>query len=177
MYDLKKIVILGNFNQADTYDLKVYIMKTNGLRIDKLTYLADKGSFGEDEDEIIEELKSELYDDQYDENTKIKVKEVYDGKDAINKIVKFIAKNYEEDMLVYYYEPDKEVFSKICKKLEDVDSHIYIQEYSSLFGNQSDKNIYELMEYEGLKMENLIKDSQVSFIYYLSALVEQFMSR
>lgn len=179
MYDLKKIIILGDFNYSDKEGLETVVMKTDGLKIESILYLCDTGATSGDSSIIKEEVKSELYADQYDDDLKIKVKEVFNGEDAVNRIAKFVDKNWDDDQLLYYYKSTDKVFSKLTKELEKKNGKIYLVDYYDLFsdGKNIEKDIYEIMKDQGLIMENLIKDSKISLAYFLSALVEKILSK
>lgn len=180
MYDLEKIIIIGDFNYRDKENLYTTVMKTNGLKIESVLYLCDMGTITTDDTEVKNEIISELYEDQYDlDDLKIKVKEVFNGEDAIMKIGNFINKIWNEDTLVYFYNAQDEVFERLEKYLEKKNGRIYLTDYYDLFTNydSDEKNIYTIMEEQGLKTENLYKDSQVQLVYFLGALVEKLLSK
>lgn len=179
MYDLNKIIIIGDYTPNQQEELQTIVMVTDGLRVDSLLYLDDINSLVE-KGTVREQLKSELYSDQYDEdNLKIKVKEVINGEHAMNKVSKFINKYWTPDTLVYYYRPNEQCFNILNKNLLNIDSRIYLCKYHDIFidKNNIEKPIYEIMKDEGLKTQNLIQDSIVSLAYFLSCLVEKILSK
>lgn len=180
MYDLEKIIIVGNFHFSDKEGLYTTVMKTNGLKIESVLYLCDKGATSGDDTIIKNDILSELYSDQYDDDLEIEVKEVINGEDTVINISDFVNDIWNEDTLLYYYGPtDDDVFNKLFKELEKRDGRIYIVDYYDLFndGHNIEKNIYDIMKDQGLHTENLIKDSQISLAYFLSALVEKILSK
>lgn len=179
MYDLKKIIIYGNWEYSDKEGLQTIIMQTDGLKIISLLYLCDKNTIGEDKKELKNEIKTELYDDQYDDDLKIKIKEVLNGEHAVIEIAKFINKRWEDDTLLYYYNANDRVYNKLEKELKNNNGEIYLSDYHDIFmdGHNIDKDIITIMKEQGLKTENMIKDSQISFAYFLSALVEKILSK
>lgn len=179
MYDLTKIVILGNWNYKDKQGLQTVVMKTDGLKIDSILYLCDSNTIGGDKKTIKEEIKSELYEDQYDDSLKIKVKEVINGEHAVLTIADFIDKQWTEDTLLYFYDAGDNVFEKLEKALLDKNGKIYLNDYYDIFvdGHDIEKDIITIMKEQGLKTENMYKDSQISFAYFLSALIEKMMSK
>lgn len=179
MYDLNKIIVIGDFQLDDREGLQSIVMKTDGLKVESVLYLCDMGTTSGDDTEVREEILSELYSDQYDDDLEIFITEVLNGEDAYIHIGDFINSNWNEDMLVYYYEPNNRVFDKLTKYLEKKNGHIYLTDYHDLFndGHNIEKNIYDIMKEQGLKIENLIKDSQISLVYFLGALVEKVLSK
>ena len=179
MYDLRKIIILGSWGIDDRESLTTVVMQTNGLKIENILYLCDKGTIGNDKKVIKSEIKSELYDDMYDDDLKIKVTEVLCGEHAIELIAKFIDKIWTNDTLLYYYEADNKVYNKLEKELRDRNVKIYLSDYYDILmdGHNIEKDLSTIMKEQGLKTENLIKDSQISFVYFLSALVETILSK
>lgn len=179
MYDLEKIVIVGNFHFSDREGLNTIVMKTDGLKVESVLCLCDMGTTSGDPTDVQNDILSELYSDQYDDDLKIKVKEVINGEDAVIRISDFISKYWNENTLLYYYDPTDKVFDKLHKELEKKNGHIYLTDFYDLFndGHNIDKDIYDIMKEQGLKTENLIKDSQVSLAYFLSALVEKILSK
>jgi hypothetical protein len=179
MYDLRKIVIIGNYDSDQQIGLQTTAMLTDGLRVESLLYLDDVNSMI-DKEEIKESLKSELYDDQYDNDTlTIKIKEVINGEHAINKLSKFISKHWNSDTLIYYYLPTDKCFEMLEKNLREKNVNIFISKYHDLFIDNIniEKDIYTIMKEQGLKTENMYKDSQISLAYFLSCLVEKIMSK
>ena len=181
MYDLKKIVIVGTWDLKDKECLQTIALKTNGLKTESLLFISDIGicPTKEDKKTLKKELKEELYYDQYDDDLVIKVKEAANGKHAVQILGDFIAKNWDEDTLVYIFEPGDNVFEQLEKELMNKDGHIYLTDYYNLFldGHDIDKDIYTIMKEQGLKTENLIKDSQISLAYFLSVLIEKILSK
>lgn len=183
MYDLHKVIIIGGFSPGDKEELQTIAMETQGMRVCSVLYLDDAGSIKSDEEAVYQEIKDNLYDDMYDEDTlKIKAKEVYDGKEAIKRLAKYIDKCWDEseDLQVYYYEPDGTTFQKLQEALMERNGRIYLADYNEIFIDrnvETGKSIKEIMKSEGLKMENLIEGNNFLFIYYLAALVEKLLSR
>ena len=179
MYDLEKIIILGNWKLKDKENLQTIVMKTHGLKVENILYLCDINSTAGDKKSIKKELKEELYSDMYDDDLKIKIREVLNGEHAITEIAKFIDNLWTDDILLYYYDPDDKVYETLEKLLMNTNGAIYLNDYHDLFidGKNIEKDIITIMKEQGLKTENMIKDSQISFVYFLSALVEKMHSK
>ena len=179
MYDLQKIIVIGDFQLSDKEGLETVVMKTDGLKVESLLYLCDHGSTAGDDTDIKNDVLSELYSDQYDDDLKVKIKEVINGDDAVIRIADFINKVWNEDTLLYYYDADDRVFNRLTKELEKQNGHIYLVDFYDLFidGHNIEKDIFNIMKEQGLKVENLIKDSKISLAYFLSALVEKVLSK
>ena len=177
MYELKKIVIIGNYDLEDDSDLKTVALETSGLCVNSLLYIGDRGSCI-DKKATKAELKDELYSDQYDEDSlKIYVKEAYNGEDAVDILLKYIEKKWDKDTLVYYYNPNDEIMDCLCEKSPSIDCRLHIEDYYDIFGGKPAKDIYTIMEENGLNLKNLLKDSYISLAYFLSTLVEVMLSR
>ena len=176
---LHKAIILADWHPSDKERLQTVVMETRGMKVCSVLYIDDAGSIKSDKDTVKANLKSELYSDMYDDDLKIKVKEAFDGKDAIKYIVKYLDKIWDEELQVYFYRPDEDTYELLQKKIEETNGRIYMDDYHSIFSDKRDiaKDIKEIMRDEGLKMENLIDDSQLSFVYYLTALVERLNTR
>ena len=170
MYNLNKMIILKSGNSF-------YAMITHGLKVISILYIQQ--SKISNKEDIKNDLRSELYSDQYGDDLKIKVKESLNIEDSIIKLCKYISKNWEYDMQIYFYNPEAEFMEKIKDSLLNIDGSIYVFEYHDIFVDKYsiDKDIFTIMKENGLKTENMIKDSQISFIYFLSALVEVLLSR
>ena len=179
MYDLKKILIIGKWKPEDKSCLQTIVMKTDGLKVESILYLCDNNSTAGDKKSVKKELKKELYADQYDDDLAIKVKEVINGEHAIIEIAKFINKQWSDDILLYYYDSEDSTYIKLEKELMNTNSNIYLNDYHDIFVDRKniDKDILTIMKEQGLKTENMIKDSQISFTYFLSALVEKMLSK
>lgn len=179
MYDLEKIIVLSNWDLEDREALQTVVMKTHGLKIENILYLCDINATGGDKKKVKKELKDELYLDQYDDDLKIKVKEVVNGEHAVIEIAKFIDKIWNSDTLLFFYDDNQSVFEKLDKELLSKNGSIYLSDYYDIFTEKREieKDIFTIMEEQGLKMNNLIKESQLSFIYFLSALVEKILSK
>lgn len=180
MYSLKKIIIMtNNYNLSDQELLETVVMVTEGMRIRSLLYINDINSIGSEKKDLKKEIKSELYDDMYDEDElKIKLKEAINGEDAICKVRKFIEKYWDEDTLIYFYEPNIDCYNYLEKLLKNDDVRIYLQNYKDLFSVEEINNdIYNIMKINGLKTENLIKDNKISMIYFLNGLVEVLLNK
>lgn len=179
MYDLQKIIIVGDFHFSDKEGLETVVMKTDGLKVESVLYLCDHGATAGNDTEIKNDVLSELYSDQYDDDLKIKIKEVINGEDAVMRIADFVNKAWNEDTLLYYYDASDKVFSRLTKELEKRNGRIYLVDFYDLFldGHEIEKNIFDIMKDQGLKTENLIKDSKISLAYFLSALVEKILSK
>lgn len=180
MYDIHKIIIIGNYDMDDRQGLETVVMETDGMRINSMLYINDIGSIP-DKKALKNELKSELYSDMYDEdNLKIKCKEAINGMDAMNKISEFISKKYTENTLLYFYEPDSACYDYLEQQLLNTDGRIYMSTFDDLIeniGTENHRDIYEIMKINNLKTENLIKENKVSMIYFLHALVEKLLSK
>jgi hypothetical protein len=178
MYDLDKIVIIGNWEYGDKNFLNTVVLVTKGLKVVSLLYIADNGFIG-NKKEFKKELRGELFEDQYDSDLIIKTKEVYNGEEAVEKMSKFISSNYNEDTLLYFFEPKDSTFDKLRKKLESIDGGIYLSEYHDIFndGTSIEKNIYDIMKEQGIKVDLMMKDSYISKAYFLSTLIEKLLSR
>ena len=179
MYDLEKIIVLSNWDIEDREALQTVVMKTHGLKIENILYLCDMNATGGDKKKVKKELKDELYLDQYDDDLKIKIKEVVNGEHAVIEIAKFIDKIWNPDTLLFFYDDNQSVFEKLEKELLSKNGSIYLSDYYDIFTEKREieKDIFTIMEEQGLKMNNLIKESQLSFIYFLSALVEKILSK
>lgn len=179
MYDLEKIIVLSNWDLEDREALQTVVMKTHGLKIENILYLCDINATGGDKKKVKKELKDELYLDQYDDDLTIKVKEVVNGEHAVIEIAKFINKIWNPDTLLFFYDDNQSVFEKLEKELLSKNGSIYLSDYYDIFTEKREieKDIFTIMEEQGLKMNNLIKESQLSFIYFLSALVEKILSK
>lgn len=179
MYDLRKIIIIADFDLEEETELECIVMQTDGMKIENLLYINKIGFVGCDKDEVIESIKSELYSDSYDKSLKIKYKEAYNGEDAMRIAAKFISKKWNEDTSIYFYNPEPDCFEKLRKNLLNIDKDIYLENYKDIFVDEDNKNqdIYEIMERHQLKTQNLIKDNNISMIYFLSGLVEKLFSR
>lgn len=180
MYDIHKIVIMGNFNPDDRQGIESVVMVTDGMRIESILYVNELDSIP-DKKALKEELKSELYSDMYDEETlKIKTKEAINGLDAINKISEFILKRYTPDTLLYFYNPNEDCYNYLENKLYESDSSIYLSKYEDLidnYGEEGYNDIYKIMEINNMKIENLIKENKLSMIYFLHGLIERLLSK
>ena len=179
MYDLSKIIIIGRWELSDKEGLQTVVMKTDGLKVENILYLCDVGTTGGDKKSVKDELKCELYSDQYDDDLSIKVKEAMNGVHAVDEISKFIDKVWTDDTLLYYYGADESVFNRLEKELKNRNGRIYMSDYHDIFidGRNIEKDIKVIMKEQGLKTENMIADSQISFVYFLSALVEKILSK
>ncbi len=179
MYSLKKIIIMGNYDLEDKQGLETVVMQTEGMKIVSLLYINDVGSIS-DKKELVNEIKGELYSDQYDEDDlKIKVKQAISGEDCMCKIASHIAKRWDEDTLVYFYEPNEACYDYLENKLNNTNIDIYLENYYEIFtdGKNTENDIYKIMENNTLKVENLIKDNKISMVYFLSGLVEKLFSK
>ena len=180
MYNLDKIIIMGNYDLEDQIGIETVVMKTKGLKIESILYLNSSGSIGENKKDLKNEIIGELYADQYDEDDlKIKIKECINGEDCMCKIRNFIIKKWNPDTLIYYYEPDEDCYEYLKNELLKENKDIFIQEFHDIFidGKNTDNDIYEIMKINNLKVENLIKENKISMIYFLSALVEKLLSK
>lgn len=177
MYDLKKIIILGNYDLEDTDCLKTIALQTSGLRVDSMLYINDRGSCY-DKELVKSELKDELYSDQYDDDSlEIKVKEAYNGENACDILLKYISKRWDKNTIVYFYNPNDEQLDYLCDHSSNIDSRLHICDYYELFNGKPSKDIYAIMEENGLNLKNMLKDSYISLAYFLSTLVEVMLSR
>lgn len=177
MYDLRKIIIMGNFHLKDQTEIEAVVMQTDGMKIEKLLYLNRVGIIGGDKKSLKDSIKSELYSDSYDDDLQIKIKECINGEDAICKISKFITKNWDENTMVYFYEPTDECFDYLKNRLMNINNAIYLEDYMSIFGDNIDNDIYTIMEINNLKTQNLIKDNKISMVYFLGGLIEKLFSK
>lgn len=180
MYDIHKIIIMGNFNPEDRQGIESVVMVTDGMRIESILYVNELDSMP-DKKALKAELKSELYSDMYDEETlKIKTKEAINGLDAINKIADFILKRYTPDTLLYFYNANEDCYNYLENKLYESDGSIYLSKYEDLidnYGEEGYNDIYKIMEINNMKVENLIKENKLSMIYFLHGLVERLLSK
>lgn len=177
MYDLNKIIIIGDYKLKDKSGLETVVMKTDGMKVLNLLYLNDRGSI--DVDETPDELKAELYDDMYDDDLEIKVSEVYDGRDALKTVATFIDDIWDQESLLYYYNSNNDTFSFLADELEKYNGKIYLSDYHDIFvdGRDIEKPITEIMSDQGLNVQNMLEDSTISFIYFLHGLVEKMINR
>ena len=169
MYDLRKIIILGSWGIDDRESLTTVVMQTNGLKIENILYLCDKGTIGNDKKLIKSEIQSELYDDMYDDDLKIKVKEVLCGEHAIELIAKFIDKIWTNDTLLYYYEANNKVYNKLEKELRNRNVEIYLSDYYDIFidGSVNDGDISDYLSTETIRQkirDNYLRDTSVTIV-------------
>ena len=177
MYDIRKIIILGNFNKNDQSGIETVAMQTDGLKIENILYINSSGIIGDSKKDLKNEIREELYADQYDDDLKIKIKEAINGEDCMYKLCDWIIKKWNSNTLIYYYNPNDECYDILYNELKNYDSSIYIENYNKVFDSSSDIDIYEMMQRNGLKVENLIQDNNISMVYFLSALVEKLYSK
>lgn len=179
MYDLNKIIIIGDYHLDDEEGLETVVMKTDGMKILDLLYINDRGFINDDKSSIEKELKSELYDDMYDDDLNIRIKEAYDGKDALNKVASFIDDIWDKDSLLYFYNAKSKCFNYLVKELEKYNGRIYLANYYDIFveGQDMEKPITEIMKEQGLRVENMLENSTISFMYFLHGLVEKMINR
>lgn len=179
MYDLEKIVIISKADLNDKECLTSVVMRTNGLKVTDLLYLDDANSIKGNKKVVKKELKDQLYDDMYDDDLNIRVKEVYDGNEVVARIATFIDNIWTTETMVYAYDLKDSMFNKLHKEIEQYNGKIYLDDYYNIFvdGREIEKDILTIMKEQGLKTENMIKDSHISFIYFLHALVEKMMSK
>lgn len=178
MYNLHKIIIMGNFRPDDQQGLETVVMETYGMKILRVLYINDINSL-RDKGSIKNEIISSLYADSYNpDDLKIKLYEAINGIDAMDRVIKFIVKRWDPDTITYYYDPDDDCYDYIENQLRNIDSSIYIDEYENIYdGKDTKKDIYEIMAANNLKLDNLIKDDKISMIYFLSGLVEKLFSK
>ena len=177
MFNMKKIIIIGNYDLEDKDGLKTIAMQTTGLRVDSMLYINDQGSCP-DKKLVKNELREELYSDQYDEDSlKISVKEAFNGNDAAKILLEYLKKKWDKDTVIYYYEPHDDFFEYITDKSNEIDCRVHICDYYDIFNGKPSKDIYTIMEENNLNIKNMLKDSYVSLAYFLSALVELMLSR
>ena len=180
MYDIHKIIIMGNFNLEDKQGIESVVMVTDGMRIESILYINELDSMP-DKKALKEELKSELYSDMYDEDSlKIKTKEAINGLDAMNKIADYILKKYTDDTLLYFYDSDEECYNYLEGRLYELDGKIYLSKYEDLidnYGKEGYNDIYKIMEINNMKVQNLIKENKLSMIYFLHGLIERLLSK
>lgn len=182
-----KIIIYTQADKNSKDQLQTVVMRTDGLRVTHVLYLDKVNTVKNDKKSVIAELRSELYEDMYDINDLvIKAKEVADGHHIAIRVAKFLYKIrkqqlesgevFEDDLILFYGDSD-DMIDEIQKQVNNIDSDIHIQEYYSMFLSKPNISIIELMKINGLKTENLIPDSQISFTYFLSTLAEVINSR
>ena len=180
MYDIHKIIIMGNFDLEDRQGIEAVVMETDGMRIESILYVNEIDSMP-DKKALKEELKSELYSDMYDEDSlKIKVKEALNGMDVINKISNYLLKRYTDDTLLYFYNSNEDCYNYLEQKLYETDGKIYLSKYEDLidnYGEEGYNDIYTIMKTNNMKVENLIKENKLSMIYFLHGLVERLLSK
>lgn len=180
MYDIHKIIIMGNFDLEDQSGIECVVMETVGMRINSILYINETNSIP-DKKALKEELKSELYADMYDEDSlKIKVKEVINGADAMNKVSEYLLKRYTEDTILYFYDSNDDCYDYLENQLYQLDGKIYLSKYEDLidnYGEEGYNDIYTIMKINNMKVENLIKENKLSMIYFLHGLVERLLSK
>lgn len=171
MYDLNKIIVLKYDN-----DPEVVVMKTIGMKITDILYINKQGYLTDDNYIDMEEsIKSELYDDMYDDDLNIILKESLDDNDYID-IASFIDDIWDKDSIVYTYGFDND---GLKDEIKNYNGKIFIDDYYSMFvsGKDIEKPIETIMTEQGLNIGNMLKDSKLSFIYFLHALVEKLLSK
>ena len=176
MYDLNKIIIMGDYDLSDEDELETVVMKTIGMKVTDLLYINKKNFIY---DELKDELKSELYDDMYDDTLKIKTSDAYNGEDALTQVATFIDDVWDPDSLLYYYNASEENIDFLKDELKKYNGRIYLDEYYNIFtdGKDIDKDIIDIMKEQGLNTSNMLKDSSISFIYFLHGLVEKMINK
>lgn len=178
MYDLDKIIIIGDYSLNDNQCLETVVMHTDGMKILDLLYINDKNSIS-NEDDMKNELISELYDDMYDDDLNIVIYEAFNGRDALSKTASFIDDIYNKNSLLYYYNAHDENYDFLNSELMKYNGRIYLEEYFNIFkeGKAINKSIVDIMTEQGLKTEAMLKDSTLSFIYFLHALIEKMINK
>lgn len=179
MYDLRKIIIMGNYNLDEQIEIETVVMQTQGMKIENLLYINKVGTISGEKKKLKDEIMSELYDNMYDDDLTIKVKESISGEDAMCKVAKFINKIWDNDTIVYFYDPSLECFDYLKKRLLEYNKDIVMDDYSAIFSDGKDtvNDIYTIMKNNNLKIENLIKDNKISMAYFLHGLVEKLFSK
>lgn len=177
--DVNKIIILSECELWWSDTLKTVAIHMDGMKTESILYLNDINSI-HDEEELQSELMSELYDDCYDEDDiEIVCKEVYNGKHAMLELADYIYDNWSSETMILFYTPKEDAFNELKEKLNERDGDMYLMEYHELLKDKYDteRNIYDIMKFMGIKVENMIKDSYISKGYFLGALVDRFYSR
>lgn len=176
MYDLNKIIILGDYNLSDTDELETVVMKTIGMKITDLLYINKKNFIY---NSLKNELKSELYDDMYDDTLNIILSDAYNGEDALKQVSRFIDDIWDPDSLLYYYDSSEKNIDFLKNELKKYNGKIYLDDYYNIFteGRDIDKDIIDIMKEQGLNTRNMLKDSSISFIYFLHALLEKMINK
>lgn len=178
MYDLNKIIIIADYYLEDKEGLETVVMKTLGMKVTDLLYINDKGSmitYEEDRKDIVDQL----YSDMYDDDLNVVISEAYNGEDAHKQIATFVDDVWDPDSLLYYYDPSEENFDFLVDELRQYNGNIYLDEYHNIFveGKEIKKDLLEIMKEQGLAIENMLKDSAISYIYFLHALVEKIINK
>ena len=170
MYDLTKIIVLKYTN-----DPELIIMRTEGMKITDIYYSSNKGYYN-DEEEMKKEIKSELYDDMYDDDLNIILEETLNGELDTDSICSFIDDIWNPDTLLYTYGFDN---TELSIEMSNYNGKIYVSDYFDIFmnGNNIEKDIVDIMKEQGLDTSVMLKDSKISFMYFLHALVEKIISK
>ena len=183
MYDLNKIIVIGSYLPNDEDSLETVVMKTNGMKVTDLLYINDRNScpnkHTEEYDEYIKELRDELYEDMYDDDLNIKASDAFTGEDAIKQVATFIDDIWDNDSLLYFYNSESKTFNLLERELMCFNGKIYLSDYHDIFvdGKDIEKDITVIMKEQGLNTANMLKDSTISFMYFLHGLVEKMINK
>lgn len=173
--DLKAIIIRCDCGVEDRQPLDSCALSLDGLKAESMLYTCASGE-EQDEDELMEEL----YDDCYDEEDfDVEVEECYNGYDVIAAIAEFVQNNYSEDTMIVTYGMKDESFNELKHKLQEIDVAYQVTDMDEIFMERKIKNmkIEDLMERYGIQSNRMLTDSVISEAYFVGVLLNRIFDR